>query len=162
MDLKRFFSRSFWEKFWEILSPTERKIIKGALLVLVFCLIYFLIKWYYTSTILVPKNGGTLREGLIGQPTSLNPILGQNEVDQDLASLVFNGILKSDGKGGLQNDLADSVERSDDGKIWTVKLRQDVFWKDVEKLTADDVIFTIQSIQKQESRSPWRLSWQGG
>lgn len=161
MNLKSFFSRSFWEKFWEVLSPIERKIIKGALVVLVFCLIYFLIKWYYTSTILVPKDGGVLREGLISQPTSLNPILSQNEVDQDLTSLVFSGILKSDGKGGLQNDLADSVERSDDGKIWTVKLRRDVFWQDGEQLTADDVVFTIQSIQNQESRSPWRLSWQG-
>lgn len=128
---------------------------------MIFCLIYFLIKWYYTSTILVPKDGGILREGLSSQPTSLNPILSQNEVDQDLSNLVFSGLLKSDGKGGLQNDLADSVERSDDGKIWTVKLRQDVFWQDGEQLTADDVIFTIQSIQNQESRSPWRISWQG-
>ncbi len=161
MNLKSFFSRSFWRKFWEVLSPVERKILKAALIVLIFCLVYFLIKWYYTSTILVPEDGGTLREGLSSQPTSLNPILSQNEVDQDLASLVFSGILKSDGKGGLENDLADSVERSDDGKIWTVKLRQDVFWQDGQQLTADDVLFTIQAIQDQESRSPWRLSWQG-
>lgn len=161
MNLKSFFSRSFWRKFWEVLSPVERKILKAALVVLIFCLVYFLIKWYYTSTILVPEDGGTLREGLSSQPTSLNPILSQNEVDQDLASLVFSGILKSDGRGGLQNDLADSVERSDDGKIWTVKLRQDVFWQDGQQLTADDVLFTIQAIQDQESRSPWRLSWQG-
>ena len=161
MNLKSFFSRFFWEKFWEVLSPIERKILKGALVILIFCLIYFLIKWYYTSTILVPKDGGILREGLSSQPTSLNPILSQNEVDQDLSNLVFSGLLKSDGRGGLQNDLADSVERSDDGKIWTVKLRQDIFWQDGEQLTADDVIFTIQAIQNQESRSPWRLSWQG-
>jgi len=161
MNFKRFFCRSFWQKFWEVLSPTERKVLKGAIVVLIFCLLFFFIKWYYTSTILVAKDGGTLRGGAIGQPTSLNPILSQTEIDQDLTGLVFNGILKSDGRGGFQNDLADSVERSEDGKRWIVKLRQDVFWQDGQKLTADDVVFTIQSIQNSDSRSPWRLSWQG-
>jgi len=161
MSFKKYFSRSFWQQFWQVLSPNEKKILKAAVVVLLFCLLFFLVKWYFTNTILIPKAGGILREGFIGQPTSLNPLLAQNEVDQDLTSLVFDSILKSDGKGGYQNSLADSVQRSEDGKKWIVKLRQDVFWHDGKQLTADDVVFTIESIQNAESRSPWSLSWQG-
>lgn len=160
-NLKKIFSRYFWKKWWEILTPIEKKIFKAGVLVLAICLAFFLVKWYFNNSTLLPKKGGTLKEAIIGQPTSLNPILTQNEVDQDIVGLVFNGLLKSDGNGGLQNDLATSIEKSDDGKKWIVKLRQDVLWQDGEQFTADDVVFTINAIQNPDSRSPWRLSWEG-
>lgn len=158
---KKIFSRVFWRKWWGVLTPLEKKIFRAGISVLIICLLFFVVKWYFNNSVLTPRFGGTLKEGIIGQPTSLNPILTQNEVDQDITSLVFNGLLKSDGKGGLQNDLATSVEKSDDGKEWTVRLRQDVFWQDGEPFTADDVVFTITAIQNPDSRSPWRLSWEG-
>lgn len=161
MTFRRFFTRSFWRKFWEVLSATDRKILKVTSAVILVCLIFFFVKWYFANTVLVPKTGGILREGVIGQPTSLNPILSQSETDQDLVNLVFNGLVKSDGNGGWKNDIADAIEKSDDGKHWVVKLRKDVFWQDGTQLTADDVVFTIQAIQNPDSRSPWRLSWQG-
>jgi peptide/nickel transport system substrate-binding protein len=160
MEIKKFFSRSYWRNFWDVLTPKERKIFQIAAIFIVICSVFLVGRWYFANTIKVAKNGGDLKEGLVGQPTSLNPILAQNDADKDLSSLVFSGLVKSDGVGGIVNDLAEAVEKSEDGKKWIVRLRQDVLWHDGEKFTADDVVFTIKAIKDPESRSS-STAWQG-
>lgn len=160
MEIKKFFSRSYWRNFWGVLTSKERKIFQIAIIFIVVCSVFLVGRWYFANTIKVAKNGGDLKEGIVGQPTSLNPILAQNDADKDLSSLVFNGLVKSDGAGGIVNDLAEAVEKSEDGKKWIVRLRQDVLWHDGEKFTADDVVFTIKAIKDPESRSP-SIAWQG-
>jgi len=160
MEIKKFLSCSYWRNFWNILTPKERKIFQVAAFLVIASVIFISIKWYFSATISVAKNGGDLKEGIVGQPTSLNPILSQNDIDKDLNSLVFNGLLKSDGNGGLINDLAESVEKSEDGKKWIVRLRQNILWHDGEKFNADDVVFTIKAIKDPESRS-LSTAWQG-
>lgn len=161
MKWKRYFSFSFWRKVWQLLSPLERKIIKGGLVVLLVALGVMIFKWYYLNSVLVPKAGGVLKEGYFLQPTTLNPILVQNETDQSLVNLVFNGLLKSDGQGGFALDLAEKVEKSKDGQSWLVRLKRNVFWHDGQPFQADDVVFTIEAIQNPETRSPFRNAWQG-
>ncbi|HNW96364.1 MAG TPA: peptide ABC transporter substrate-binding protein [Candidatus Paceibacterota bacterium] len=160
MDIKKFISRSYWRNFWSVLTPKEKKIFQIAAIFIIICSVFLAARWYLANTVKVAKQGGDLREGLVGQPTSLNPILAQNDVDKDLSSLVFNGLVKSDGNGGIVNDLAESIEKSDDGKKWIVHLRQDVLWHDGERFSADDVVFTIKAIKDPESRSS-STAWQG-
>ena len=96
------------------------------------------------TTISVPDVGGTYSEGIAGVPQFINPLLAQyNQVDQDLTALIFNGLTRSDGRGGLDPDLARSWQVSEDGLVYLFKLRQDVRWHDNTPFTADDVIFTI-------------------
>ena len=45
----------------------------------------------------------------------------------------------------IVNDLATSYEVSEDGKVWTVTLRDDVKFSDGEPLTAEDVEFTFET-----------------
>jgi peptide/nickel transport system substrate-binding protein len=160
MEIKKFFSRSYWRNFWDVLTPKERKIFQIAAIFIVICSVFLVGRWYFANTVKVARNGGDLKEGIVGQPTSLNPILAQNDADKDLSSLIFNGLVKSDGSGGIVNDLAEAVEKSEDGKKWIVRLRQDVLWHDGEKFTADDVVFTIKAIKDPESRSS-STAWQG-
>ncbi|MEG0439172.1 MAG: ABC transporter substrate-binding protein [Solibacillus sp.] len=54
-------------------------------------------------------------------------------------------LLKRDDKLNIVNDLATSYEVSEDGKVWTVKLREDVKFSDGEPLTASDVVFTFET-----------------
>lgn len=54
-------------------------------------------------------------------------------------------LLKRDDKLNIVNDLATSYEVSEDGKVWTVKLRNDVKFSDGEPLTAEDVKFTFET-----------------
>jgi len=161
MKVKYFFQKSFWQNFWHSLSDVEKKIFWGALILMVGSLIIGGVFWYLNHTTLVAKEGGVLIEGMVGQPTTINPLFAANEIDQSLSSLVYRGLLKSDGKGGIVNDLADSYEKSEDGRRWVVHLKKDVFWHDGTPFTADDVVFTINAIQNPDTRSPYRTAWQG-
>lgn len=104
------------------------------------------------TTRYVPAPGGTYIEGVVGQPQYLNPLLcALNEADQDVCSLVFNGLVKFNARGEPQPDLAQSwsisTGDSDYGLIYTFNLRTDVRWQDGQPFTADDVIFTIGLLQ---------------
>lgn len=161
MKFKYFFKKDFWKNFWHSLSSLEKKFFWGAVILVIGSLIIGGIFWYYSHTIVVAKKGGNLVEGVVGQPTTLNPIFASTEIDQEMSSLVYGGLLKSDGKGGVVNDLADSYEKSEDGRHWVVRLRKDVYWHDGVPFTADDVIFTINAILNLDTGSPYRTSWQG-
>ncbi len=144
------------------MSCGEKRLISALFLIAaaVFCAL--LVYNFFQNTKSVPVAGGEYREGVVGSLNFVNPVLSSfDDANQVLNNLVFNGILKSDGLGGLQPDLAERYEILENGRIWKVYLRKDVFWHDGEKFTADDVIFTVLSILNPEVRSPLYLSWQG-
>ncbi len=101
------------------------------------------------TTEIVPARGGTYIEGTVGQPRAINPLLCQfNDVDRDLCSLVFNGLMRLDSNGLPQPDLAARPPQvSPDGLIYTVTLRSDVRWHDGQPFSVDDVLFTINLIK---------------
>ncbi len=102
-----------------------------------------------------PDYGGTYTEGVAGRPNAVNPIFSQyNDVDRDLASLIFTGLTRADEKGTLQPDLAKGWAISPDGLIITFTLRSDVRWQDGARFTADDVLFTIHAIQDPAYKGP--------
>jgi peptide/nickel transport system substrate-binding protein len=95
-----------------------------------------------------PAPGGTYVEGMVGSPQYVNPLLCQyNDVDRDLCTLVFSGLLRLDERGELLPDLADSWEVSPDGLVYTFRLRPNARWHDNRPVTAEDVIFTIGLLQ---------------
>ncbi|MEV9642125.1 ABC transporter substrate-binding protein [Mammaliicoccus sciuri] len=54
-------------------------------------------------------------------------------------------LLKRDDKLNIVNDLATSYEVDEEGKVWTVYLRDDVKFSDGKPLTARDVVFTFET-----------------
>lgn len=110
----------------------------------------------------MPDEGGSLTVAMIGSPRFLNPVLSQlNNSDRDLMPLFFSGLMKYDNAGNLIPDLAENYAIGDDGKIYDVTLRKNIKWQDGKPLTIDDVIFTLQTIQNSEYKSPLRTLWQG-
>lgn len=108
-----------------------------------------------------PKAGGSYREALVGNPLYINPILaGTNDVDLDLTKLMFAGLLRYDNNLKLQPDLAESYEISEDGRVYQVILRDNIFWHDDVPITAEDVIFTFKTTQEPAVNSPLQLSLQ--
>src|SRR3989338_520836 len=105
--------------------------------------------------------GGELTEGLLGEPQFINPVYSSsNSTDSDLTRIVFAQLLAYDSAGNLSPDLADSLpEISADKKTFTLKLKANLKWQDGAALSADDVIFTIQTIQNPEYESPLRPNW---
>ncbi len=106
----------------------------------------------------IPAYGGTLNEGVIGLPRSINPVLALGDVDRDLSALIYSGLTKySNGK--IVGDLAQSFNVSADGLTYTFKLRPELAFHDGTPLTTDDVAFTIQKIQDPAVKSPRRIDW---
>ncbi|MFH1454749.1 MAG: ABC transporter substrate-binding protein [bacterium] len=107
-------------------------------------------------SIQVPTNGGYLKEGIIGSPRFVNPVLAISDVDHDLTSLVYSGLLKSSEDNALIPNLAQSYNISPDGLTYTFILKDNIYFQDGEKVTTDDVEFTINKIQDSTIKSPKR------
>ncbi len=109
-----------------------------------------------TFTINVPTNGGFLKEGIIGSPRFINPVLAVSDVDHDLTQLVYSGLVKATPENTIVPDLAESYTISDDGLEYTFTLKDNAYFHDGTKVTADDIIFTINKIQDSAIKSPKR------
>jgi peptide/nickel transport system substrate-binding protein len=109
----------------------------------------------------VPAHGGSLTEGLVGSPRFINPLLELSDTDRDLTYLIYSGLMRATASGDLIKDLAESYTISPDGLDYTFKIRDDAYFQDGEKVTADDVEFTVQMAQDVTLRSPKRTSWVG-
>ncbi len=109
----------------------------------------------------VPISGGTYREGIVGSPRFVNPVLATSDSDNDLVSLVYSGLVRLDKDGNLVPDLASSWTISPDGKTYTVTMKPNDSFHDGQKVTAQDVAFTISKIQDPTLRSPLRVAWDG-
>lgn len=107
----------------------------------------------------VPVNGGTYTEGVIGKIQYLNPILeSSNNVDIDIDKLIYSRLFKFNNRI-LENDIVDSYAISDDKKTYTFKIKENIYWHDGEKLTVDDVLFTLNLIKNPSFRSPLYLNF---
>lgn len=109
----------------------------------------------------IPVFGGTLKEGIVGAPRFVNPVLAATDADKDVTALVFSGLTRIGENGNIVPDLAESYTVSPDGKIYTFTLKNDATFQDKTKVTADDIIYTITQIQNPLLDSPRRANWQG-
>ena len=103
------------------------------------------------------KSGGVYVEGVIGNISTLNPLLAASEPEQAVSRLLFSSLYNYDVTGALHTDLAESMTVKDD-KVYTIKLRNAV-WHDGKNLTAEDVVYTINLIKNPQVRSPLRVNW---
>jgi len=144
------------------------KLTKSERSLLMFLVVVFLVS---TLTLLgivnkklfaqTPIKGGIVKEGIVGVPRFINPVLAVSDPDRDLSELVFDGLLKAESDGSYTADLAEEFIFSPDQKTVTVTLKDNLLWHDNVPLTADDVLFTIERIQDPETRSPHKASWEG-
>lgn len=141
-----------------LLNFKEKTALKILILLCIISSIFFMYKGFQLINE-VPVNGGTYTEGIIGKIQYLNPILeSSNNVDIDLDKLIYSGLFKFNNRI-LQNELVDSYSISDDKKIYTFKIKNNVYWHDGEKLTADDIVFTFNLIKNPSFRSPLYLDF---
>lgn len=146
----------------KVLSKKERYLILALTIIAIGALIAIPISAYRHYTKTAPAYGGSLTEGIVGSPKHINPLLAQtSDVDRDLASLIYAGLMKYDDSGKLVPALAESFNISDDDLTYTFKLRKNLRWHDDKAVTADDVVFTILAAQNTDYGSFQRIIWQG-
>jgi peptide/nickel transport system substrate-binding protein len=138
----------------------EKIIAIGLLAVLLGSLVWSGRNFYMARTMAVPGSGGTYSEGLMGQPQYINPLLAGSETDLALEHLIFSGLYKYDDAGQLVPDLADGMPQiSDDQKAYVINLKKNVTWQNGQPFTADDVVYTIETLQDPDYNSPQRGLW---
>lgn len=159
--IKKWPSKLQWRQFFKVLTKKEKIIflILFALVVFSFCSLLFI--FYIKNTEVKPVRGGTHIEGVIGQPRFINPVYANSDIDRDLVQLVFSGLMKYDRDLGVVPDLAEKYEIEEEGKVYKFYLKENLFWQDKNPITADDVIFTIKTIQNPDYKSPVRGNWVG-
>lgn len=102
------------------------------------------------SAALAGENGR--REAVViaisSEPETLDPCKGWGH---GTAPLVQSSLVEYKQDGTFANDLATGYTLSDDGLIWTFTIRDDVFFTDGEKLTAQDVAFTFETAKEAQT-----------
>ncbi|MBI2640026.1 MAG: hypothetical protein HYW90_04030 [Candidatus Sungbacteria bacterium] len=151
-----------WLYLPRLFSGREKTIFYGLIIVALISGTALSLRTYLRFTVIKPAFGGTYREGLLKGPRFINPIYAaSNDTDRDITELVFSGLVRYSPEGNPEPDLAETFEISEGGKNYTIRLRENLLWHDGESIDADDVLFTIKTIQNPEFKSPWRQNWQG-
>ncbi len=111
----------------------------------------------------IPRHGGELREGIIGRPRFINPVIARSDADRDMSALIYSGLMRATPNGSLVPDLAASYTVSEDGLTYEFILREGLVWHDGAPITAEDVAFTIEKVRDPglAIKSPRRASWDG-
>jgi len=107
-----------------------------------------------------PISGGQIKEGVIGSPRFINPVLASSNTDRDLTTVVFSGLMKKSVSGEMQEDLAANYTKSEDGQTYTFTIKDNAFFHDNTKVTSEDVVFTINQIKDGKLKSPYQAAWQ--
>jgi len=120
---------------------------------------------YRVITKEVPATGGVIREGIIGQPQYINPVLSfsndVNKPDRVLEYLIYPTLFRLDTEGNLVKELVEEYSVGDNGKEYIFKIKPNITWDDNTPLTIDDIIFTIETIQNPDYNSPLNSALKG-
>lgn len=154
-------SLSRLRKVFSLMGKREKITLFALLAAAIISLIWSGRNFYINHTNPVSNFGGAYSEGLLGQPTYINPLLAHQEAELALTKLVFSGLYKYDSTGQLTSDLADGMPQiSPDQKQYTINLRRDAKWHNDKPITADDVTYTFQLLKDPAYKSPLRPLWQ--
>lgn len=95
-----------------------------------------------------PKKGGSITVAIEGEPASMDPAFDYDFVSGLAVSSVTEGLLKfCENDTKLCPNLAESYTVSDDGKTYTLKIRQGVKFHDGTTMTVEDVVFSLDRIR---------------
>jgi peptide/nickel transport system substrate-binding protein len=98
-------------------------------------------------------------EGILGHATNASPFGARSPADRDLVALLFRGLVRLGPGNAIVPDLAIRWEVDPSGAAWTFHLRPGLTWQDGQPLTADDVVFTVQTLSDVSYGGPGAASW---
>jgi peptide/nickel transport system substrate-binding protein len=106
-----------------------------------------------TSPAISPKRGGTLKVGISGGGSSdtLNPLAWLSSADYSRISQLFEPLVGWDENAIPTLVLAEEITPNSTATEWTIRVRSDVTFHNGKDLTADDVLYTFQTILNPKS-----------
>ena len=102
-------------------------------------------------------SGYIFKYDIDANPVTLDPQTANDSSAYEIIANLFEGLLKVDNAGDIQNAVAESYDVSSDGLVYTFKLREDVYWYDGGEFeapcTAHDFVFAFQRLFKPATKS---------
>lgn len=89
---------------------------------------------------------------LMIEPDYFLSIVSNNRYVHEICNLVFDGLTEDDDSLKAQPNLAKLIVTTDNIN-WEITLRDDIYFHDGNKFTADDVVFTIDKIKELNEKS---------
>lgn len=106
---------------------------------------------------------GPVKSGILNlfatAPDTLNPILTANAFVKDYSCFVYESLVKLNEKQKPVPVLAERWESSEGGKVWTFYLKDNIYWHDNIRFSAEDVEFTAGTIVNAGANSPYAASF---
>lgn len=106
------------------------------------------------------KDDGTgyiFKYDISSNPKTLDPQTANDSSAYEIIANMFDGLLRVDNDGTVQNAVAKSYTISDDGLVYTFDLRDDVYWYDGDefecKCTSKDFVFAFQRLFRPSTKS---------
>jgi peptide/nickel transport system substrate-binding protein len=103
-----------------------------------------------------PAYGDTLVETVTGNVSGLIPNITSDSASHEVGSLIYSGLVTRDRDLNLIGEAAESWTFSPDCLDLTFRLRKDVRWHDGQRFTADDVVFTYQTMTHPKTPTSYR------
>ena len=80
-------------------------------------------------------------------PKTLNPLINEDTTVDNVLKLVFEPLFEINENLKPVPNLASSYKFNQDGTEITINMRQNIFWHDSKKITAEDVVFSLNTIK---------------
>ena len=101
------------------------------------------------SGLFAARPEGSFRVAVTDMPDSLNPVMARSETAREFFLLAYDSLWRLDENYEPQPCLVESWDLSSDGLVWTIRLRQDVYFSDPDaeeprQLTSADVKFSYE------------------
>lgn len=149
------------KRAYKTLSPEKVLVVWGTLFLAVVFFASACIVINSRFLVEVPALGGSISEGIVGTPRFINPVLAISPQDVDLTILLYAGLTKRDVDGDYIPDMAESITTSDDGLEYDIILKSKARFHDGTKVTADDIVYTVNLVQNPRIKSPQFIKWEG-
>jgi len=135
----------------------REKAILFFLVSVLFLAIFLKIRGYYLARLdLAPAPGGIYKEGVVGRPQLINPLLATNGAEKSLVKLVYQGLFQYNQQGKLVPQLAEKLTGNKSRDQFRLKLKDDLRWADGQEITTKDIEATLRLVKAKDYQGPWQ------
>lgn len=103
--------------------------------------------------------GKVLKYAMSSEPETLDPTMNNYSTSSIVLQNLFTGLFQMEADGSLTNGMCASYTVSDDGRVYTFTLKDDMKWSDGSPLTAGDFEYSWKRVLNPDLASPaaWEL-----